>query len=51
MLTEKIGPYTHYHNITFLMVQCVGKMVQVSNQLLQRSATEILNKPLFESGS
>ena len=29
----------------------VGKMTQVSNQLLQRGATEILNKPGFESGS
>ena len=51
MLSEKIRPRSNYHNITLLMVQCVGKMIQVSNQLSQRSATEILNKPLFKSGS
>ena len=33
MLTEKIGPRTEYHNITFLVAQCVGKMIQVSNLL------------------
>ena len=33
MLTEKLGPRTEYHNITFLVAQCVGKMIQVSNLL------------------
>ena len=41
MLTEKVGPSAHYHNITFLIAQCVGKMIYVSNQLLQRGAIEI----------
>ena len=29
------------HDITFLMVQCVGKMTQLSNQLSQRDGTGI----------
>ena len=41
MPTENIGPCAYYQNITFLIAQCVGKMIQVSNQLLQRDATEI----------
>ena len=44
---KTIGPCAYYHSITFLIVQCVSKMIQVSNQLLQRGATEILNKPLL----
>ena len=48
MLTEKIWPCTHYH-ITFLMVQCVGKMMMVSNQLSQRGATEIVQFSLVGS--
>ena len=34
---------THYHDITFLMIQSVGKVIQVSNQLSQRGATKNLN--------
>ena len=43
MFTEKFWPCTHYHDITFLMVQSVGKVIQVSNQLSQRGATKNLN--------
>ena len=44
MLTENFDhALTRYHDITFLMVQSVGKVIQVSTLLSQRDATKNLN--------
>ena len=36
IVAEKVWPRAECYNITFLMPQCVSKMVQVSNLYLQR---------------